>query len=333
MADLGALAGGGLTLPDALRVIAGEGTAEARRAVMLSVREQLLGGASLSSALDELDIGCAPFEIAALASGERSGELAPLLEELAVLLEQQCSVRERVLSAMLYPSLVFLLGIVVAVLMLGILVPRTAEMVEGTQVELPALTRAMVATGRSAPLAVGVALLAGCGVWLRFRRMDSEQRSARIDRALLRIPVLGAARLQLCAMRLCNTLAMLLRGGVPLVDALTLAGTASGSASTAAQLKQRTVEVRDGGRVSDALGALSPMGPLLVEWARIGESGGNLEDVLRTASARFSIHWERRVSRMLALLEPTLILIIGAFVLLVALSVLLPVLSLSRSVG
>ena len=148
---------------------------------------------------------------------------------------------------------------------------------------------------------------------------------------MLLVPYIGAARLRLSSMRFCRTLALLLRGGVPLVDALPLAGEASGSAVTSAQINVKVDTVRDGGSVSEALGSLKPMGPLLFNWVRVGESGGTLELMLRTAADRFSMQWERRVSRLLAFLEPSLILLVGGFVLLVSLSVLLPVLSLSQS--
>ena len=288
----------------------------------------------MSRALTELEVGAGSFETAALEAAERSGALDAVLTDLAEVLEQQCAVRERVISALIYPSLVVLLGVAVAVLMLGLLVPKAAEMLEGTEAGLPLLTRGMLQLGRVFPLLVVVAVCLAGGAWLVVRRRSNrEQRRVAMDRWLMRVPLLGATREKLCAMRLCRTLTVLVRGGVALVDALPVAGDASGSHYTAMQLRELALGVRDGGSVSDALGALDPLGPLLVDWARVGESGGNLDKMLSTAADRFALQWERSVSRILSLLEPLLILLIGGFVLLVSLSVLLPVLTLSRSMG
>ncbi len=332
--ELGALLCSGMTLPQSLSVMCGAGEDKRRGGTLARLRDSIMEGSSFSNALAELQIGVSDFELSALESAERSGAIGEVFDDLATLLEQQCQVRERIVSALIYPALVFVMGIVVASLMLGILVPRSAEMLKGTQVALPPLTSAMIWLGRMSPMMLSMFAAAGAIVWLLVMRLQSrDKRRLWIDRLLLAIPFVGAARLRLCAMRLCRTLALLIRGGVPLVDALPLAGDASGSACTSAQMRKNVDVVRDGGAVSDALSALKPMGPLLADWARVGESGGNLEVMLLTAADRFSLQWDRRISRIMALLEPFLILLIGAFVLLVCLSVLLPVLSLSQSVG
>jgi general secretion pathway protein F len=154
-----------------------------------------------------------------------------------------------------------------------------------------------------------------------------------VDRSLFRIPLWGRGYGLVVRVRFARTLAVLLRGGVQLVDSVRLAGKATGSAWVSEEVDRQADAVQHGARLSDAVSQVEPLADSLPGWMQIGEESGNLADLMEHAGTRFAERWERFLSRSLALLEPALMLAIGAFVLLITLAVLLPVISLTQTLG
>ena len=182
-----------------------------------------------------------------------------------------------------------------------------------------------------AALSAVLVVVAGGAFWLvrRYRRDEGLRR--RWQGRLLRVPLWGRGAGILASLRFARTLAMLLRGGVALVDAVPLAGRASGNAWVAMQTMEGGATVRHGGRLSQAVSTIGPLGEHLAGWIQIGEESADMAGMLEHAAGRCAENWNRFVSRGLALLEPALLLVIGVFVLIVTLAVLLPVLTLTRS--
>jgi type II secretory pathway component PulF len=134
-------------------------------------------------------------------------------------------------------------------------------------------------------------------------------------------------------LRCARTLAILLKGGVGLVDALPLAGRSTGSVWIAALMEKEADAVRHGASLADAVRRVPPLAVSLPAWIQAGEASGALEKLLNTAGDAFQHQWNRFAARTLSWLEPALILLIGLFVLLVTLSVLLPIISMNRMLG
>ena len=130
-----------------------------------------------------------------------------------------------------------------------------------------------------------------------------------------------------------RVLAILLRGGVAAVDAMAAAGRASGSAWVEHLAATEADAVRHGSTLADAVRRIPPLSGSLPAWVQIGEASGALQRMLQHAADRLQRQWEQYVTRVLSLLEPALILLIGVFVLLVTLSILLPVISMNRAIS
>jgi general secretion pathway protein F len=126
---------------------------------------------------------------------------------------------------------------------------------------------------------------------------------------------------------------MLLRGGVPLVEALAIAGRATGSAWITATTAQGAEKVKHGASIAAALRTIEPLNLALPAWVQAGEAGGNLDALLDHAADRFQQQWDRLMTRSMALIEPALIIIVGVFVLLIALAILLPILTMNQTLG
>ena len=333
--ELGALLGAGIPLVDAFEILIESPERGELRSLLAGVRDRVREGAGLADALARAGRQVSPFETSIIEAAERTAMVGPMLDRLADFLDERERLRERVKSALIYPALVLTVGIGVATVMLVVLLPRTRDLLEGSRLTLPWVTRFMIGAGEFA-LRWGLGLMvAGAAAVVALvstvRRRPEWRRH--LDRRLFQTPILGRGYAWLVNLRFSRTLALLLNGGVGLLDAMVLAGRATGSVWVSALVEREAESVRHGGRISEAVGRIPPLAASLPGWMRTGEAGGGLARLLESASRRYEAQWDRYVSRCLSWLEPLLILLIGSFVLLVTLSILLPVISLTRAVG
>ncbi len=334
--ELGVLTGAGLPLLHSLEVLMESPELGVAPELLATVRDRVREGTGLASALSSVIRGIRPFERAVLEVGEKSGALDAILERLAGFLEEQERLRERVASALLYPCIILGFALVVALVMLGFVVPAAAAAISReVSITLPRLTRVMIATGQGLLWGLPVAAVAvTAAVWRVRRRVVSDALfRERIERWGFRLPLVGRGWGLLVNLRCARTLSILLKGGVPLVDALTLAGRSTGSEWVARQLERETDAVRHGSSLADALRRVPVLAVSLPAWIQAGEASGSLERMLDTAGDAYQHQWNRFVSRTLSWMEPALIGIVGVFVFVVVLSVLLPIIALNRAVG
>jgi general secretion pathway protein F len=333
--ELAALLGAGLTLEKALDILIQSPDMGTIRVLLASVKDRIREGQSLAAALRECSASVSRFEQAILEAAERSALMEGMLRRLADFLDEQERLSKKVQSALFYPAIVMTAGICVSVLMLGFLIPKTQAMMASGGIPLPALTRLMIAAGSlfwKVLLVMGGLL--GWLTWHVWRRANRDPVfAAAVDRWRFRIPVLGRGHHLLVNWRFSRTMAILLEGGVGVVDAFVLAGRATGSRWVAELAAAESERIRHGSSMSEAVRRIAPLSEGLSGWVVIGENSGELSSMLDISSRRSQEQWERYVARSLQVLEPLLMLLIGGFVLAVTLSILLPVISLTQSVG
>jgi len=235
---------------------------------------------------------------------------------------------------LIYPAILFVVAVGIAVGLLGFAVPRLGRlMMDQTHVAIPLLTRIMIQAGHLVAvwgipiLGLIVAALAYLGH--RIRRDPVRQREA--DRRCFQLPIVGRGYAILINLRFARTLSLLLRGGVPLIDSLVLAGQSTGSVWVSELVVKEAEAVRHGTSLAEALRRIPPFAASLASWIQVGETGGSLDRMIENAAKRFQHQWDRYLTRRLTFLEPALIILIGGFVLLVVLSILLPIMALNRS--
>jgi len=303
--------------------------------LLAGIRDRVREGTSLAEAFAKASESVTPFEKAIIEAAEKSATVEPMMERLAAFIEEQGKLQDRIQSALIYPIIIFTVGVCVAILMLGLLVPRAQEILAGSNIPLPLLTRFMVALG-ALLLKWGLPLIAVivAGVWMIRRKLREDAEFHRQwNRRLFGAPVFGRGYTLLACLRFARTLEIMLHGGVSLIDGLVFAGRATGSPWIAQLAEAEAESVRHGSSLSDAIRRIPPLAASLPGWIQIGEASGGLEKLLNSAGQRYQDHWDRFIARCLSFLEPVLILFIGGFVLLVTLAVLLPVLSLSQAIG
>jgi general secretion pathway protein F len=333
--ELGVLLRAGFNLERALGMLMEEGSpADPRGGGFLAgLRDRIREGFTLSAALVALTPRLPPFERAAVQAAEQAGLQGQLLEQLADFLDAQRGVGERLRGALLYPVAVLTLAMGLLSLMMFVILPRAARMLAQFGDGLPAAARLLAALGPRLMLAL--LLLAGgavvAGLWARRAARADALLAARLERLALRLPLAAPIVARLWSMRFAGTMALLLQAGVTPQEALAAAGAATGSGWLAALSVTQAERVRHGLSLSAAVADLPPLAPHLAEWVRVGESAGNLHDMLAQAAQRCRQAYEARLTRLLTLLEPALILVVGLAVLLVAYTVLKPMLDLARA--
>ncbi len=332
--EMASLLRAGLPVPRALDILIESPELADAQADLAAARDRIRDGADLSAAL-EAGGRVSAFEIAALRAGERAGALDAGLERVADYLEAQARVRERIVSALIYPAVVLTLTALVAVGMLGFLLPMLARMWEDAGIALPWFTRMVMGFGRAMrwmlPLLAATMSLAVAA--LRRRVACSAEWRERLDRARYRLPLAGALYRSLVATRFARALALLLRGGAPMVEALPLAGRATGSPWAAREVEGAAEAVRHGRSPAEALREVPPLRDAIPNWVHAGEASGDLVRLLTAAADRQQFLWERKLGRALSLLEPSLVILLGAIVLAVALAIVLPILALHRGIS
>jgi len=332
--ELVALLRAGLPLVTALDVLIQSPDMGTTRPIIAALRDKIKEGASLAAALDEASPACriSSYEKAVIAAGERAASLDTVLERLADFLNEQSRLRDRFITALIYPAIIFVVAIAIAIGLLGFGIPRIGNLLmEDSHVALPLLTRCMIRFGSlfmHAGLPALALVLAGAVLWWRAMARDPEK-ARNFNRRLFGLPLVGPGYAILVSLRFARTLALLINGGVSLVDGLPLAGKATGSSWVAAQVATEADAVRHGRTLADMLRRIPPFGSL-AGWVQVGEASGALARMLDSAADRLEQQWDRFLTRRMNMLEPVLILIIGLFVLLVVLAVLLPILTLNQ---
>jgi general secretion pathway protein F len=323
----------GLPVAQALGATIEQADVRAVREVIAAVRSDVFAGHRLAEALAQFPREFPDVYRATVAAGEDSGQLAGVMERLDAYLEEREALRGKVLTAFIYPALVTLVAFAIVVFLMTYVVPQVVEVFRSTRQALPWPTRILLLTSDIVRggwwmilLGVGAAFY-GFRLWLRLpgRRLVW-------DNMLLNLPLAGRIVRGVDTARFASTLAILAGAGVPLLRALD-AARATLSNSVLAGAVTRIIEtVREGGTLSGALARTKVFPPVLVHLAASGETTGQLAPMLERAATNLSREVERRALALSTLLEPLLILAMGAVVLGIVLAVLMPIIEINQLV-
>lgn len=321
-------------LEEALRTIVRQTEREHVRTVLARVHSAVLEGRRLSEAMAREPASFPPLYRGMVAAGEGSGSLPAILERLASLLERQGEVRSKVTSALAYPIVLAIVATFVVFALMVFVVPKVVEQFEDIGQELPFLTQAVI--GLSEFLASwwwAIGLAAAAVAVLGVRALRDEPRRLRFDRFLLRLPLFGRLIRDLHAARMARTLSTMVASRLPLLEGLRLTTQTVHNRALRAATAEIAEHVRTGGSLSGALKRSGVFPPLLVYLAASGEASGRLDIMLERAADYLEREFDSFTATALALLEPAIIVVMGAIVALIVLSILLPILQLDTLAG
>ncbi|MBA0241502.1 type II secretion system protein GspF [Stenotrophomonas maltophilia] len=300
---------------------------------LTAVRADVRAGQRLTMALAARPRDFPPIYRALVGAGEDSGDLARVMERLADYIEERNALQAKVLTAFIYPAAISLVSVAIVIFLLSYVVPQVVTAFVQARQTLPMLTQVMLAASafvRSWGPWVGLGIAALVVAW-RMALRKPELR-LRWDAMLLRVPMVGRFVLGVNSARFASTLAILLDAGVPLLRALEAARQTLGNALLARCADDVSARVREGAALGSALKVQKIYPPILVHLVASGEKTGSLAPLLDRAAQTISREIERRAMALTALLEPTMILVMGGVVLTIVLAVLMPIMEMNQLV-
>lgn len=332
--ELATLLHAGLPLDRALKVILNMNGHPAMQGVLQDILDAIKGGRPLSHALRTHHGLFGDFYINMVRSGEAGGQLAEVLAELAEHLERNKGLRSSITSALIYPAILLVVSILSIALMLGFVVPQFKSLFEDMGERLPLATRWVVNAGDWIAHHGVYLLLAALPFGLLFRRWKATSRGQiTIDRISLRLPLFGPILLKYEITRFVRTLGTLLANGVSLLEAIGIARDTMGNSLLREALDSLPVAIKQGGRMATALEKTGLFTQAAIQMIAVGEESGRLDAMLKELAHAYDDEVQASVKRSLTLLEPLLILGLGAIIATIIIAILMGILSVNELVA
>lgn len=332
--ELATLLRSGLPLDRALEILISLAPIPQMQALLTRVRDEVRGGAAFSKALEAHPDVFGRFYIAMVRAGEAGGALGAVLERIGEFMERSKDLRETVKSALIYPSILVLASVTSVMLLLIFVVPQFSQMFEQSGKALPLATQIVISAGEmlrsywwTGPLAIALAY--------RYFKWQMARPESRLkwDALLLRLPLAGDLLTKVEIARLARTLSTLLSSGIPLLAALTIVKDTVGNSVLAAGLEAAREKLKAGQGLARPLMEEGVFPQLAIHMVSVGEETGKLDEMLVRVADVFDREVSLAVKRLLALLEPVMILGLGLVIGGIILSILLAILKVNSLVG
>ena len=331
--QLATLLSSGLPLMDSLSVLVEQEEVPALKSSLSSVRDSVREGASLADALKENPKAFSQLYINMVSAGEASGTLEITLDRLADFLDEQVRFRGKISAALAYPAFMTIIGVGMLFFIFTFVMPRIVGMFEDMKQQLPFITLALLGVVRFLSGFWWALLLAiGGGVYYFRRYALTQAGRENIDARLLLMPVFGSLIRMIAVSRFTRTLGTLLQSGVPTLAALDIVKSVVGNTVLANAIQKARDNVREGEPIADPLRRSGLFPPVVVQMVAVGEKSGELEKMLLKISDSFDRTVETRITGLMALLEPVIILVMGLIIGFVVIAIMLPMLEMSSGV-
>ena len=331
--QLSTLVASSMPIADALKVVADQTEKQRVSGLIMSIRSKVMEGFTLSKSLQEYPRSFDTLFCSTIAAGEQSGFLSEVLENLADYIERQYEAAKGVQSALTYPIVLLIFAfLMVSGLMVYVVPDMVAVIIESGQ-ELPLATQILIRINEV--VANFWWLIAGFGLsifvitrWL----LRSPKPRLLWDKAKFSLPLVARITKNSNAAGYTNTLSILTRSGLPLVESMHIASDVVANAFLKVELQQATQSVTEGASLADSLGKIGQFPPMVVHMISAGEQSGDLAVMLSRVASYQQNEVERVVSALVKLVEPLMLLIMGGIVMFIVIAILLPMLSMNQLV-
>jgi type IV pilus assembly protein PilC len=322
----------GLPILKGLDLLADRLTDEKLGRYIKAVRDDVKSGTVLSDAFAHQNV-FPPIYITSVLAGEKSGSLVEVLDRFLTYQRLTLAVRKKVLVSLLYPAVLICLVVCLIVFLVTYVVPNFAELYSSMQAKLPAATRILIAVGTTAKNYVlagfGVFVLAVIGAYF-WSKSESSQEI--LDRWKMRMPLLGEVWTKYQVAQFARVLSTLLVGGIPLVQALETSGRSLGTILLKKALDKTAIFVREGRPLSASLKETGIFPNLAIDMMEVGESTGALPQMLTSVAEFYEDDVSTRMTALLSLIEPAIMIFMGIFVAFVLIALYLPIFSLADTI-
>jgi type IV pilus assembly protein PilC len=300
------------------------------REILTEIRDKVKSGVALSDAFASFGDLFPPIYSTSLRAGERSGDLEGVLRRFLRYQKMIVTLRKRVVGALIYPVILVLLSTAMVFIMLTVVIPKFSEFFAGFDAELPAFTRFMISLAmflRHNLLLVLGSLVAA--IFL-FRRWINTAGRLLWDWFKLRLPIVGGIFHRFAVLQFTQSLGTLLSGGTPMVPALEIASQSITNQAVSSKVFGIVQNVREGEPLWRSLETTGVIGDLAVEMIKVGESTGALSEMLANVSEFYDEEIEARLGRMVAAIEPLILVFMGLVIAVLLYAFYLPLFQLSN---
>ncbi|MGI9498556.1 MAG: type II secretion system F family protein [Geminicoccaceae bacterium] len=310
--ELATLLNARLTVDQCLSFLLDVAPNEAQRRLITDLLEKVQGGSTLATALEGHKAIFSNAYVSLVRAGESGNALDDVLARLAQFLDRNQRLTEQVKSALVYPIMLMIMAAVSIVVLLALVVPQFTPLFESAGAELPPLTRLVVGLGDVARDYWWLGMIGTAGLLLGVGALLQNPTSrARIDRATLKLPLIGELIAKIDTSRLASTLGTLLANGVALPEALTIARETMGNALLREKLGEVQKSVKEGGRIAASLAQSGAFPKLATHLIAVGERSGQLETMLLKIAEIFEQEAKTTIERLMTLLVPVLTIAVG----------------------
>lgn len=343
--QLSTMISAGVPLARSLAALQGEAANPYMREVLAGITKDVEGGISLGDAFSKYPDVFSDVYVNMVRAGEEGGILDDILKRLATQVEQDASMRKKIKSAMMYPVVILFVTIIAFFGIMLFIVPKLGGILTslgGPNAKLPIYTQVLLdfsefCTNRSIvpflPNLILMLIVAGIAAFFGLRYIKTENGKYKFHGLLLRIPVVKDIVLKVAIARFSRTFASLMGAGVSVLDALDVTGKALGNKVIEKELKEAAIEVKNGKPLSDPISKSKHFPPIVAQMLLVGEETGQIDTVLTKIADFYEEEVSVLIDGLASIIEPIMIVFLGAGVGLIAASVMGPIANLSKTAG
>ncbi|MBI4598512.1 MAG: type II secretion system F family protein [Candidatus Omnitrophica bacterium] len=311
----------GIPLVTGLETLEQQATNPALKTTLADVARRVQGGESFSDALSHHGRIFSGLFINMVRAGEASGKLDDILRRLADFTKHQAQLREQLVTAMTYPIALLAVGIGVGTFLITMIIPKFMKIYLEADVPLPLPTLLLYQLSRHWWLIIGLLIAA---VALLGWYVTTPAGRRQLDALSLRVPVLGELVRRAALSRFARTLATLISSGVPILESLAIAELTCGNAVIADACRAAASHVKEGGSLAEPLNASREFPPMVIQMILVGEAAGTLDQMLEEVANHYDELVQHGIKRVMSLVEPMFLVVMGGMVAFIMASLLLP---------
>jgi len=324
----------GLAMVQSLQALAEQTTNKVMRDVIRDVCARVESGDSFSEALQKHPKVFNRLYVSMVAAGEKGGLLAEILARLATYLENTARLRKKVKSAMMYPTVVTIVAILITIFLLVKVVPVFGEIYSSFDAKLPGPTQFMIDLSQFVKRYILLLLVGGVALtyaWLYFIKTPVGRKFW--DSYRIRMPIFGSLAHKICLARFARTMASLVRSGVPILEVLQIVSQTVGNVVMETAIKAAAVDIERGEGISTAIGKHPVFPVMIIRMMTAGEQTGKIDNMLERVANFLDDEVETALSGLTSLIEPILIVVLGVIIGGMVICMFLPIFKMSEIVS
>jgi len=324
----------GITLVEAVSILKDQTDKQKLREVLSSVHEEIQKGKMMSDSFAAFPGIFPEFMTSMLRIGEASGSLDLIMNRLAEYYEKENKIHRKIRTALAYPMIIGILTVGIVILLLVVVLPTFSGMLNSFGGKMPGITLALMGLSKFMAkyflvvLLAGILIVSGISYYLK-----TVKGRYNFDKLKLNIPVVSKSVVKIITSRFARSMGILLKSGIPIVDAIHILSNLVGNKVVEEKFKDFSDEVKEGKGISGPIKKMNFFPPILINMIAVGESTGELDDMLSRTAGFFDEEVEEAVEKLVALIEPIMIVVMAAIVGSIVLSIILPIISIMSSVN